>query len=206
MPCELRTIDLVPGAVEEAEKRLAAWLAAMDGAARLAGSFHTEIGPLNQLVQLWDDQDEDAGEVTPESLAVLAGLVVGVRRERLRPLPFSPPLPTIEVGPWFELRLYECATAEDRDRLAEAWRVALPERLARGPLAGVWESIDPSQRLWVHLWPYPSLDRRTELRREVRQAGVWPPALVARRLGLPAFRFARQENRVLRPAAFSPLR
>jgi hypothetical protein len=40
----------------------------------------------------------------------------------------------------------------------------------------------------------------------VRQAGVWPPALVARRLGLPAFRFARQKSRILRPAPFSPLR
>jgi hypothetical protein len=210
--CELKTIDLLPGALGEAESRLAAAPAIGPSGERLAASLHTEIGPLNQVVQLWQHEGLEKDWRPPVSrlgetgrTPGLDGLELSSRSEMLVPLPFSPPLVPGAAGPWFELRIYRYAEPVDLDRLIAAWQAALPGRLARGPLTGVWRSADAGARQWIHLWPYRSLDQRAEVRREVRAAGVWPPGRVAEQLGLPPFRLLRQESKILVPAPFSPL-
>ena len=52
---------------------------------------------------------------------------------------------------------------------------------------------------WVHIWPYEDLNARERIRAETRAAGVWPPGGSYRESML------RQENKVLVPAAFSPM-
>ena len=50
---------------------------------------------------------------------------------------------------------------------------------------------------WVHIWPYKDLNERNRVRDEARKGGHWPP---------PTREFlARQENKIMVPAAFSPM-
>jgi hypothetical protein len=52
---------------------------------------------------------------------------------------------------------------------------------------------------WVHIWPYQTLEERNRVREESRQGGHWPPQ--------GSFResMVKQENKMLIPAAFSPM-
>ena len=209
---ELTTYDLQPNSVAEAERRFAEAYAERRKLSELAASFHTEIGPLNQVVQIWPyesfGQREELTARAARSGAwppVLGGLLLGERSELFVPLAFSPPLAPGSLGPFFELRLYTLADESDLPKLIRGWEAALPARLERGPLAAAWRSEPAAAKKFLHLWPYPSLDERWRLRREIRAAGLWPPAVVAKRLGLPAWRVVRQENRILVPSAFSPL-
>lgn len=213
MIVELRTFELQPGRLPEAERRLADASRRRQELSPLGASLRTEIGPLNRLVQLWPFADRAALRAASAAARRLEGwppaLGDALRRqrvERLEPFDFSPPLPAGALGPYFELRTYECASADDLERLAAVWRLALPARLEHGPLAGVWRAGRGARLRFVHLWPYRSLDGRAELRRRVRELGVWPPPLVARRRGLPAWRLTRQETQILVASEFSPLR
>jgi hypothetical protein len=50
----------------------------------------------------------------------------------------------------------------------------------------------------VHIWAYQSLEQRAQVREQARKTGVWPPPGGADRL-------ITQENKIVLPAAFSPL-
>jgi hypothetical protein len=195
----LEQIDLEPGSLPDVERSLGEATAGERGGPEPA-SFRTEIGPLNRIVRLLRGAGVEASEArgaTPPWPEAALAHVRARTAEPFEPLPFSPELEIAGLGPWFELRIYEAVAEEDLARMARAWEAALPARLERGPLAAVWRSPPGGARRWLHLWPYCSLDERAELRRSVRADGIWPPPLVARRLGLPAWRVARQESWLL---------
>ena len=52
---------------------------------------------------------------------------------------------------------------------------------------------------WVHIWPYKDLNERTRIRAEATQDAHWPPSPSTRHL------LMKQENKLLVPAAFSPM-
>ena len=54
---EIRTYTLKPGMVPEMEKRVADALPNRLKLSKLAGFWHTEIGPLNQVVDVWPYKD-----------------------------------------------------------------------------------------------------------------------------------------------------
>jgi len=197
MRYEIRTFDLPPGALADAERRLARRAAGDDA---LLGAFRTEFGPLNRIVELRQ-------ATTPSAPPALAGLALAARCEPFTPLPFSPVLAPADGGPFYEMRLYTYAEPVDLERLAAAWEAALPARLALGPLTAAWcsEPVAPGGR-FVHVWPYRSLDERARLRREIRTRGEWPPGAVAAQRGLPPYRLLRQENQLLVPLSYSRLR
>ena len=51
---------------------------------------------------------------------------------------------------------------------------------------------------WIHIWAYKDANERARIREESRKDGNWPPAT----RGM----FVKQENMLVVPAAFSPLR
>jgi NIPSNAP len=51
---------------------------------------------------------------------------------------------------------------------------------------------------FVHIWAYPSMDQRMQIRDEARKKGVWPP-------GGGGDRLISQQNKIVLPSAFSPL-
>ena len=56
---EVRTYDLKPGAVEQAEEAFADGLPHREKYSPIAAFWHTEIGPLNQIIHVWGYEDLD---------------------------------------------------------------------------------------------------------------------------------------------------
>ena len=54
---EMRTYTLKPGCTDEFEKRFAEALPHRAKYSKLTAFWHTEIGPLNQVIHVWEYQD-----------------------------------------------------------------------------------------------------------------------------------------------------
>ena len=53
MIIEMRTYTLQPGTLAEVEKRFGAALAVREKHSKLAAFWHTDVGPLNQIIHVW---------------------------------------------------------------------------------------------------------------------------------------------------------
>ena len=74
----------------------------------------------------------------------------------------------------YEIRTYDLhprMVPEYQKRFAEK----LPGRLKFSPLGGHWYTEVGTINQIVAIWPYDSLEHRTETRTRVEEAGVWPP-------------------------------
>ena len=201
---ELVTYNLRPGGVARFEERFAETLPQRAKFSTLGASWHTEIGPLNQIVQVWPYRD--LGERTSVQAAARRELVwpapvqefiLGVESELLQPAPFMRPLEARALGPVYEMRTYTYLPGTLPEVLA-AWGQAIAEREKYSPLAACWHTEGANPERFIHVWPYKDLVARERTRQEAIKGGVWPPK--ARNFPI------RQENKVLLPAAFSPLR
>ena len=56
---EFRTYDLVPGSVPEVMQRFGESYKKRKDFSKLAAFFYTEIGPLNQIIHIWQFQDDN---------------------------------------------------------------------------------------------------------------------------------------------------
>jgi NIPSNAP len=84
-------------------------------------------------------------------------------------------------------------------KVLEAWAKAIPDREKFSPLAACWYSELGGLNKFVHTWVYKDLNERARVREEARTSGgAWPPQAGVRPI--------RQENKLLVPAAFSPVR
>ena len=198
---DVRTYNLRPHTVPEAEQRLGKSL--LDSTRNLAASFHTEIGPLNQIVQIWKFDELADRERVPAACGI-DDLVIDERSDLFAPFAISPELTPRKVGPFFEMRTYTYASG-DLPKMITAWEAALPGRLEWGPIVGVWHSQVEGANTLLHIWPYESLDARWQLRKKVRETGLWPPLAFARNHGLPEYKLLAMENKIVVPATFSPL-
>ena len=113
--------------------------------------------------------------------------------------PFMRPLGGDQVlGAIYEMRIYTYqpgALAE----VIKSWTEAMPHREQYSPLAAAMSSELGGLNQWVHLWPYKDLNERNRIRAEATQDPHWPPSPSTRHL------LMKQENKVLVPAAFSPM-
>jgi hypothetical protein len=194
---EVRTYDVRPNAVAEVELRLATALESRGRLVDLVGSFHTEIGPLNQIVQILRHAGAAKREQAPAD-------VVDARSDVFVPFDVSPEIVPGAPGPFYEIRIYEYADG-DLPKIVAAWEAALPGRLGHSPLVFVGSSETGGGNKLLHVWPYRSLDERWAVRARIREAGVWPPLAVARKRGLPEYELLRMENKIVLPSAYSPL-
>lgn len=201
---ELRTYTLKPGGVPEFEARFEEVLPYREKYSKLAGFWHTEIGPLNQVVHLWAYEDlrhrteaRAAAAQDPHLPPKVEHLFVGAEAEVLIPAPFMRPLEPRQMGSIYEMRIY---TYQHRTipEVLKRWEAAIAFREQFSPLAGCWYTELGGLDKLIHLWPYADFAERERVRRESRQEGRWPPA--TREF------LVRQENKLLIPAPFSPLR
>ncbi len=206
---ELRTYDLLPNSVPEVERLFADAYEHRRAFSEMAASLHTEIGPLNQIIQLWPYADLAQRErLSGEASKVdgwppdIRAFVVSESVEVFVPFDFSPAMKPGSVGPFFEVRTYEFAAGE-LPKIITAWEAALPERLQWSSLV-VLCACEETNRL-MHIWAYQSLDQRTEVRAKSREAGRWPPNALARKLSLPTYKLLHQENKIMLPSSCSPI-
>lgn len=208
---EVRTYDLKPHSLPEVEKRFGEAYEKRKKYSELAAFWHTEIGPLNQIIHVWPYKDlEERARI--RAAAVKDGawppktseFMMSQRSDIMIPFSFSPELKPGKMGPYFEMRTYTYASGE-LPKFVQLWEKALPSRLKVGPLCAVWYSELGGLNKFVHIWPYPTLDARNETRKKAQDTGMWPPSVVAKKEGLPVYQLVAQENKILMPAAFSPL-
>jgi len=208
---ELKTYDLQPHSVPEVERRFAEAYQRRRDISPMAAEFHTEIGPLNQIVQIWPYRDIDERDRLTTALAGVEGwpaeigeFLVCETRDTFTPFSFSPVIRPRTMGPYFELRIYTFADG-DLPHVARAWEAALPERVKRSPLVAICFSEERGLNRLLQIWSYQTLDQRAEVRRDVRETGAWPPHVLAKKLGLPAYTLLQMENRIMVPSPGSPL-
>jgi hypothetical protein len=125
---------------------------------------------------------------------------VAQESEIMNPAPFMHPLGSRDYGTGnvYEMRTYTYAPG-DIPKVLEGWSKAIEAREKFSPLAACWTSELGGLNKFVHTWVYKDLNERTRVREASRQAGgPWPPQTGVRPI--------RQDNKLLLPAAFSPVR
>ena len=201
---EIRTYRLAPGSVAEYEKRFGDAYEHRKKYSELLGFWHTELGPLNEVVHIWPYRDLAERARVRADAAKEANwppkgreLIQAMRSEIVAPFAFVPEARSGKLGPFYELRYYTLKSGTLPDT-AKAWESKIAERMKLSPvvLAGGVEFGQANG--FVHVWAYASLDQRMQVRAEARKQGVWPPPGGAERL-------ITQDTKILLPAAFSPL-
>jgi hypothetical protein len=206
---EVRTYTLRPGTVAEFEERYAARLPQRLKHSKLGAFWHTEFGPLNQVIHVYpyDDLNQRASvraalASDPVRAAQPGGgdFIVAQESEIMNPAPFMHALGSRDYGTGnvYEMRTYTYAPG-DLPKVLEAWAKAVPDRETLSPLAACWTSELGGLNKFVHTWVYKDLAERERVRAASRAPGrAWPPQ--------SGVRPVRQENKLLVPASFSPVR
>ena len=201
---EIRTYRLAPGSLAEVEKRFGEAYEYRQKYSPLAAFWHTEIGPLNEIIHVWPFQDlAERARVRAEASKdpnwppKIAEFVLTMNSEILVPFPFSPQLTPGKIGPIYEMRIYTVRIGAPPE-IKKAWEAKLPERIKLSPLAVVGNVDLGEANRYIHIWAYQSLQHRDEVRAKARQMGIWPP-------GTKPGLLLTQENKILMPAAFSPM-
>ncbi len=201
---EICTYGIIPWSLAEVEKRFGEAYEYRKKYSELAAFWHTETGPLNEIIHVWPYRDmgerarvraEAAKE--PNWPPKLDDFIRTMHSEILVPFPFSPLLKPGKFGPIYEIRIYTIKLGLLPD-LMKAWESKLPGRMKLSPLA-VAGTVDlgESNRL-IHIWPYTSFAQREAVKLQWKQLGVWPPTGMAERL-------LTQMSKFVGPASFSPM-
>ncbi len=200
---EMRTYELKPRSVPDFEKGFAEKLPGRLKYSAFGGLWHTEAGPLNQVVHIWPYDDlNHRDDVRAKAVADGAWppntsqFVEHMGTEILIPAPFMTPLGDRSIGPLYEMRIYTYGPGEVA-QVFEAWSGRIAEREKFSPLAGCWTSEIGGLNKFIHLWAYGSFEERMRVRDETRAKGVWPPPSNVVPL--------KQENKLLFPAECSPM-
>ncbi len=208
---EMRTYDIKPMTLQEVEKRFGEAYEYRKKYSELAAFWHTEIGPMNQIIHVW--QYKDLAERTSVRAAAskdshwppkLGEFIVAQRSEIVIPAPCSPELKPGKMGPFFEMRTYTLAPGEIPVAM-ENWEKALPKRNLLRPVCAVWYTDVGALNKWIHIWSYESLNQRMEIREKAHVGGDWPPGALAKKEGRRPYIYIAQENKIIIPSAFSPV-
>jgi hypothetical protein len=201
---EFRTYRIAPRTLAEVERIFGEAYEHRKKYSELTAFWHTEIGPLNEIVHVWAYKDlAERARIRAEAAKdphwppKIRDYLLSMRSEIVVPFPFLPEVRPGIIGPIFELRYYTLKLGT-MPQVRKNWEAALPARLKLSPLvlAGAVEFGQADG--FIHVWAYESLDQRMKLRAEAIAAGIWPPA--------GGEYLVTQENKILLPAAFSPLR
>jgi NIPSNAP len=200
---EIRTYRLKPGSLAEVEKRFGDAYEYRKKYSPLAAFWHTDIGPLNEIVHVWPYQDAaERLRVRGEAMKdanwppKIADFVLTMQSELLVPFPFSPELKPGQLGPVYEMRIYTIKPGT-LPSIIERWAAKIPERTKLSPLALAGHIDVGEANRYIHIWPYKSLDDRAAIRKKAVETGAWPPPGGGDTL-------LTQQNKILLPAAFSP--
>jgi hypothetical protein len=201
---EIRTYQVKVGSLAEVEKRFGEAYEYRKKYSPLAAFWHTEIGPLNEIVHVWPYQDmaERArirGEAAKDTNwpPKIQEFILKMQSEVLVPFPFVQEVTPGKMGPVFELRYYAMKAGTLPD-LIKRWEGKIGERTKLSPLVLAGHVEFGEANRFIHIWGYKSMDERMAIRNKARETGVWPPPGGGDTL-------LTQANKILLPSSFSPL-
>ena len=204
MIIEMRTYTLQPGTLAEVEKRFGEALPIREKHSRLAAFWHTEVGPLNQIIHVW----------AYENFEHRASVRAAATKEQGWPPPIRE-FVTAQHSEVFCRRYFRRQLNHARSGhcsrsggplaagaipgLIERWSEKIEGRQKFSPLVGGWYSEFGALNKWVHIWAYKDANERFSVRAAAAATGQWP----ARN---PPGVVVKQENAFVMPSAFSPIR
>lgn len=200
---EIRTYNLKPGSVPEAEALFGENLPHREKYSKLTAFWHTEVGPLNQIIHVWEyESAEDRTRIRAESAKdpnwppPIGKFIVDMTSEIYIPFPGREELKPGKDGPIYEMRSY-LTKPGSMPQVIEAFNSKIEDRLKLSPLSGIMYTDSGPLNKFTHIWPYKSMDERMKIRAKAVETKVWPP---------PTREFmVTMENKILLPAAFSPM-
>ena len=201
---EIRTYTLKPGSTAEFESRFENALPHREKYSPLAAFWHTEAGPLNQVIHVWPyeslqqrtDIRAKAAE-DPNWPPKVQDLILSMESEIFVSPPFSPQLGGgKKLGNIYEMRIYQYQPGSI-PTVIQRWDEALQGgRLNLSPIAACMSSEIGQLNVWIHIWPYKDLEERARIRAESQKLSTWPPK--TREF------LVSQQTKFLAPASFSP--
>jgi NIPSNAP len=201
---EIRTYGLKVGSLAEVEKRYGEAYEHRKKYSELTAFFHTEIGPLNEIIHIWGYESLEERVRIRAAAAKDANwppkiqeFIMRMRAEIVVPFPFAPAPKPGKYGPFYEFRQYEIKAGTLPD-LLKRWEPKLPGRIGLSPIALAGHVEFGTANRFVHIWPYPSLDARVATRKKAVAEGLWPP-------GGGADTLLTQATKIVMPSAFSPM-
>ena len=202
---EVRTYNLQPGSVPVFEENFAKALPAREKYSKLGAFWHTEFGPLNQVIHVWPYESiEERNSIRAEAAKDPdwppkndPDMYVNMESEIYTPAPFMRPLGgDQELGNIYEMRVYTYKPGS-MPEVINRWAAAIPHREEYSPLAAAMSSEIGDLNKWIHIWPYKDLNDRAKVRAEAIKNPNWPPQ--TREF------LVKQENKLMVPASFSPM-
>lgn len=180
------------------------YYASADAQAKLLGVWFSDIGQLNQVVVLTSftsQQDLDAEKArlaAQENVFANAENIIKYSVENFAGFDFLPEVELGEFGPVYEIRTYELKHG-GVPHVLNAWNNAVPERTQYSKLTIAMYALDGTPRI-VNIWPYKSLNERSEIRAQSVADGIWPPK------GGPQWLTHEMQSMIVLPTAISPLK
>lgn len=177
---------------------------AQNAQGKLLGVFFSDIGQLNQVVVLRSfasqaEQDaEDTRLAAQENIFNSSENIIRYSVEHFAGFDFLPEVELGEFGPVYEIRTYELKHG-GIPHVLEAWKNAVPKRTEYSKLTIAMYALDGTPRI-VSIWPYKSLNERSEIRAQSVADGIWPPK------GGPQWLTHEMQSMIALPTAISPLK
>ena len=201
---EFRTYTLKPRSLAEVEKRYAEAYEYRKKYSPLAAFWHTEVGPLNEIIHVWGYKDlAERARIRAEASKdanwppKIREFVVDQDVEVVNPFPFLPDITPGTLGPIFEIRRYSLM-AGSLPGVMKRWEGSIGERAKLSPVVLAGGVEFGAANRFIHIWGYKSMDQRLAVREQARKAGIWPPAGGGDEL-------LAQSSKIVMPSAFSPL-
>ena len=200
---EFRTYTLTVGSMSKFEESFANALPHREKYSKLTACWHTDIGPLNQIIHVWGYDDmKHRAEVRAAAAAdpnwPPAGddaYIVKMETEIVIPAPFQKPIEPGHYGHVYEMRYYDTLPGS-MPEIMDIWGAKLPGRLKYSPLFFCGYTDMGSLNKLIHIWPYDDLNHRAETRASSVAAGDWPPAT--------GKFLVTMNNKIMVPSSFSP--
>jgi hypothetical protein len=180
---EARIYTMHTGKVPEWEKGFAEAYVAREKYSKLYGMWHTDIGPLNQVIHIWQyDSLQQRADIRATAAKDPSGLwppkggdlIVSQEVDIIDPVKgFEPLQPGSGHSAW-ELRVYTYAGGQT-GKAAAAFGESYAGRNGVYPVGLLGTTSYGQLNRLYQLFPYKSWEHREEVRKEFREKGVWPP-------------------------------
>jgi len=205
---ELATLTLPFGSAAQAANQVQAYCNAPQAGGELLGCWSSDIGVLNQMIVLRGFADLPALQAERERTQLSASpfgcgdIFQRLEQHSYRGFPWMKPVrPSAEtglVGPVYEIRTYGIKPGGLQPTI-DLWQQAVPLRDQISPCLVAMVALDGPLR-FTNIWPYPSLDARSQARSQAVAQGIWPPK------GGPAYLSTDMVSTIALPTAVSPLK
>ncbi|OUY06855.1 NIPSNAP family protein [Acinetobacter populi] len=201
---QLINITIKMGTAGSVAEGIQQFYQAENAKAKLLGVFFSDIGQLNQVVIFLgfnsqaDQESENQRLAEQENLFNSPEHIIRYSVEHFAGFDFLPEVELGEFGPVYEIRTYELKHG-GIPHVLNAWKNAVPTRTQYSKLTIAMYALDGNPRI-VSIWPYKSLNERSDIRAKSVADGIWPPK------GGPQWLTHEMKSMIALPTAVSPLK